>query len=111
MKPTQQTLATGWFELHRKRTRRGEFLAQLDQVVPWAKLCAPIEAVCPKGEGAGRPTVGLERMLHIFLAQWFNVSDPTVEESLFDSASMRQFMGIALGREAAPDATTVCKFR
>jgi IS5 family transposase len=84
----------------------------MDQVVPWAKLCALVEPFYPKGEGAGRPTVGLERMLRIyFLQQWFNLSDPAVEESLYDSASMREFVGIDLGREAAPDETTVCKFR
>ena len=100
MKPTQQTLATAGFELHRKRTRRDAFLAQMDQVVPWAKLCALIEPLYPKGEGAGRPTIGLERMLRIyFLQQWFNLSDPAVEESLYDSVSMRQFVGIDLGRE------------
>jgi hypothetical protein len=110
MKPTQQSLATAGFEIHRKRTRRDEFLAQMDQVVPWTKLCALIEQVYPKGEGAGRPTVGSERMLRIyFLQQWFNLSDPAVEESLYDSVSMRQFVGIDLGREAAPDETTVCK--
>lgn len=112
MKPTQQSLATAGFEIYRKRTRRDEFLSQMDQVVPWAKLCALVEPVYPKGEGAGRPTVGLERMLRIyFLQQWFNLSDPAVEEALYDSASMRQFVSIDLGREAAPDETTVCKFR
>jgi IS5 family transposase len=112
MKPTQHTLATAGFELHRKRTRRDEFLSQMDQVVPWSKLCALIEPSYPKNEGAGRPTVGLERMLRIyFLQQWFNLSDPAVEEALYDSASMRQFVGIDLGREGAPDETTVCKFR
>ena len=61
--------------------------------VPWAKLCTLTEPVYPKGEGAGRPTVGLERMLRIyFLQEWFNLS--AVEESLYDSASMRQFVGI-----------------
>ena len=84
----------------------------MDQVVPWAKLCELIEPVYPKGEGAGRPTVGLERMLRIyFLQQWFNLSDPAVEESLYDSVSMRQFVGIDLGREATPDETTLCKVR
>jgi IS5 family transposase len=112
MKPTQQSLATAGFEIYRKRTRRDVFLSQMDQVVPWAKLCALVEPFYPKGEGAGRPTVGLERMLRIyFLQQWFNLSDPAVEEALYDSASMRQFVGIDLGREAAPDETTVCKFR
>lgn len=112
MRPTQHSLATAGFEVYRKRTRRDEFLAQMDLVVPWASLCTLIEPLYPKGEGAGRPTVGLERMLRIyFLQQWFNLSDPAVEESLYDSASMRQFVGIDLGREAAPDETTVCKFR
>jgi IS5 family transposase len=112
MRPTQQSLATAGFERYRKRTRRDEFLAQMEHVVPWSKLCALIEPVYPRSEGAGRPAVGLERMLRIyFLQQWFNLSDPAVEEALYDSASMRQFAGIDLGREAAPDETTVCKFR
>jgi IS5 family transposase len=81
-------------------------------VVPWAKLCALVEAVYPKGDGAGRPTVGLERMLRIyFLQQWFNLSDPALEEALYDSLAMRSFVGIDLGREPVPDETTVCKFR
>lgn len=85
MRPTQQTLATAGYELHRKRTRRDEFLAQMDQVVPWSKLCALIEPVYPKNEGAGRPLVRLERMLRIYiLQQWFNLSDPAVEEALYD---------------------------
>jgi IS5 family transposase len=100
MKPTQQSLATTGFEIYRKRTRRDEFLSQMDPVVPWAKLCAQVEPVYPKGDGAGRTTVGLERMLRIyFLQQWFNLSDPAVEEALYDSASMRQFVGtICVGR-------------
>ena len=72
----------------------------MQQVVPWEKLCALIEPVYPKPEGAGRPPVGLERILRIyFLQQWFNLSDPAVEEALYDSASMRQFAGIDLGNE------------
>ena len=100
------------FEVHRKRTRRDEFLAQMDQVVPWSTLCGLIEPVYPQNEGAGRPTIGVQRMLRIyFLQQWFNLSDPAMEEALYDSQSMRQFAGIDLGVEAAPDETTVCKFR
>jgi transposase, IS5 family len=61
--------------------------------------------------GNGRPPVGLERMLHIyFLQQWFNLSDPAVEE-VYDSGVMRGFVGIDLGREPVPDETTPCKFR
>jgi transposase, IS5 family len=68
--------------------------------------------VYPQGEGAGRPAVGLERMLSIhFLQHWFNLSNPAVEEALYDPRAMREFVGIDLGREPAPDETTVCKFR
>ena len=103
--------ATG-FETFRKTTRREVFLAEMNQVVPWAELCAVIEPVYPTPEGAGRRPVGVERMLRIyFLQQWFNLSDPAVEEALDDSTAMRTFVGIDLGREPVPDETTVCRFR
>jgi IS5 family transposase len=67
--------------------------------------------VYPKA-GNGRPPVGLERMLRMyFLQHWFNLSDPAVEEALYDSPLMRAFVGIDLGREPVPDETTVCKVR
>jgi transposase, IS5 family len=107
----QMTLATSGFERYAKTTRRAAFLAEMDRIVPWAELCALIKPVYPK-PGNGRPPIGLERMLRIyFLQQWFNLSDPAVEEALYDSAAMRSFVGIDLGREPAPDETTVCKFR
>jgi len=99
------------FERYTKKTRRAQFLDEMEQVVPWAQLCALIEPHYPK-EGNGRPPVGVERMLRIyFLQQWFNLSDPAVEEALYDSVVMRDFVGIDLGREPVPDETTVCKFR
>ncbi|TAL55835.1 LysR substrate-binding domain-containing protein [Pandoraea sp.] len=115
--PQQLTLTTQFdagFEAHRKTTRRDVFLAEMDKVVPWAELCAVIEPFYPKprADGGGRPTVGLERMLRIhFLQQWYALSDSAVEEALYDSAAMHRFVGIDLGRESAPDETTVCKFR
>jgi transposase, IS5 family len=108
----QRTLAmaTG-FERYGKKTRRALFLEEMEQVVPWAGLGGLIKPHYPKA-GNGRPPVGLERMLRIyFLQQWFNLSDPAVEEALYDSAVMRGFVGIDLGREPVPDETTVCKFR
>ena len=79
--------------------------------MPWAQLCRLMEPHYPKA-GNGRPPVGLERMLRVyFLQQWFNLSDPGLEEALYDSVVMRQFVGIDLGREPVPDETTVCKFR
>jgi IS5 family transposase len=107
----QMTLATEGFERYGKRTRRAVFLAEMERVIPWDELCALIEPVYPK-PGNGRPPVGLERMLRIyFIAHWFNLSDPAVEEALYESVSMRSFVGIDLGREPVPDETTVCKFR
>src|ERR1700690_4369268 len=108
----QRTLAMmNGFERYSKKTRRAAFLEEMELVVPWAELCALIEPVYPKA-GNGRHPVGLERMLRIyFLQQWFNLSDPAVEEALYDSVVMRQFVGIDLGREPVPDETTVCKFR
>ena len=82
----------------------------MDRVVPWPGLCALIEPFYLK-PGNGRPPVGVERMLRIYLQQWFNLSDPAVEEALYDSLAMRRFVDIDLGREPAPDETTVCRFR
>ena len=69
-------------------------------------------AALSEGRGAGRPPIGLERMLRIyFLQQWFNLSDPAVEEALYDSHAMRDFVGIDLGREPVPDETHGLQFR
>jgi IS5 family transposase len=108
----QQTFAEAAFERYRKPTRREQFLDEMDKVIPWEELAAVIEPFYPKPDGIGRPPVGVERMLRIhFLQHWFNLSDPTVEETLYDSRAMRRFVGIDLGREPVPDETTICKFR
>ncbi|HSQ91124.1 MAG TPA: IS5 family transposase [Nitrospiraceae bacterium] len=108
----QQTFTEVTFEQYRKPTRRERFLDEMNRVVTWAELVAAIEPVYPKAEGPGRPPVGVERMLRLHcLQQWFNLSDPAVEEALYDSRVLRQFVGIDLGREPVPDETTICKFR
>jgi IS5 family transposase len=79
--------------------------------VPWTALCEVIEPHYPK-VGNGRPPIGLERMLRIhFIQHWFNLADLSCEEALYDSASLRSFVGIDLGREPVPDSTTITKFR
>jgi IS5 family transposase len=79
--------------------------------VPWGEFCALIEAHYPKA-GNGRPPVGLERMLRMYLvANWFNLSDEGCEEALYDVPAFRQFCRIDLGRERVPDATTLLQFR
>jgi IS5 family transposase len=83
----------------------------MDQIVPWAELCRVIEPHYPKA-GNGRPPVGLERMLRMYFVQhWFNLADAACEDALLDSTALRRFVGIDLGRERVPDATTLLKFR
>jgi transposase, IS5 family len=107
----QMTFSDSGFEVHSKHTRRQRFLDEMNAIVPWQKLCRLIEPHYPKGE-RGRPPIGTERMLRIYFLQvWFNLSDPAAEDALYDSAAMRAFVGIDLGREPAPDETTICKFR
>ena len=112
----QQTLAmaedqNASFEQHRKPTRRDIFLDTMQKIVPWKELCAIIEPHYPK-RGSGRPPIGLERMLRIhFIQHWFNLADFACEEALYDSVSLRRFVGIDLGCESVPDATTMLKFR
>jgi IS5 family transposase len=63
-------------------------------------------------QGGGRQPVGLAIMLRVyFLQQWFNLSDPGVEEALYESSVLRRFVGVDLGRAATPDETTICRFR
>ncbi len=108
---TQLTLAMAGFGRYAKTTRRAAFLAGMERVVPWSALCGLVEPFYPK-PGHGRPPVGVERMLRIyFLQHWFDLSDPAVEEALYDSLAMRRFVGIDLGQEPVPDETTVCRFR
>jgi IS5 family transposase len=107
----QQTL--GGFEKYGKTTRRAQFLLEMDRLLPWSQLLVVVEPFYPKiSELGGRPAIPLERMVRIYFLQlWFNLSDPAAEEGLYDSAAMRSFAGIDLGSEAAPDETTICKFR
>jgi transposase, IS5 family len=106
----QLTLGAG-FEKYAKTTKRAQFLADMDRIVPWAELCDLIAPVYPVA-GNGRPPRDLEMMLRIyFLQQWFNLSDPAAEDALYDSAAMRRFAGLDLSEHPAPDETTICRFR
>jgi IS5 family transposase len=108
----QQTLAaqTG-FEKYGRKSKREQFLEEMEQSIPWAELQALIEPYYPKGEN-GRPPVGLSIMLRVyFLQQWFNLSDPGAEEALYESPALRRFAGVDLGRAPAPDESTILQFR
>lgn len=96
----------------KKQTRRDRFLAEIEAVTPWSALEAEIEPFYPKGEGRGRPPIGVGRMLRMYVAQQcFGLSDEGIEDAIYDSQAIRRFVGIDLAREAAPDATTLLKFR
>jgi IS5 family transposase len=103
---------TGYFDKG-KKTRREQFLAEMDKVVPWGRLCDLIQPHYPKGSPAGgRPPLPLERMLRIYcLQQWYNLSDPGAEEALYDSITMRQFAGVSTDADVIPDETSILNFR
>ena len=108
----QMTLASqASFEKYARKSRREEFLSVMSVVVPWCDLEALIEPYYPKA-GNGRQPVGLSIMLRVyFLQQWFNLSDPGAEDALYESPVLRRFAGVDLGRAAAPDETTILRFR
>ena len=99
--------------LKKKQTRRELFLAEMDAVVPWGRLLALIAPHYPKaGPKGGRPPMPLEAMLRVyFLQNWYALSDPMAEETLYDSEAMRRFAGIELGDDRIPDETTILNFR
>jgi IS5 family transposase len=108
---SQPTFAALAFANKKKKTRREKFLEEMEQVVPWAKLRRVVEKHYPRA-GNGRPPMGLEKMLRIyFLQQWFNLSDPAMEDALYDIESLRRFVGIELGQDEVPDETTILNFR
>src|SRR6201986_2005894 len=99
------------FEKYGRKSRREEFLNVMDSVVPWRELEVLIEPNYAKA-GNGRHPVGLSIMLRVyFLQQWFNLSDPGAEDALYESAVLRRFAGVDLGRAPAPDETTILNFR
>jgi IS5 family transposase len=110
--PSQTSVAQAEYAKKKKRTRREAFLEKMEQVVPWARLMEAIEPHYPKSGKRGRPPIGLERMLRMyFVQQWYGLADEAVEDAIYDSQALRNFMGIDLSRESVPDATTPMGFR
>jgi transposase, IS5 family len=111
--PKQMTFASLAQTTKKKVTRREKFLAEMEAVVPWSRLIGLIEPHYPKmGRKGGRPAIPLDVMLRIYcLQQWYALSDPMAEESLYDSDAMRRFAGLELGDDRIPDETTILNFR
>lgn len=107
----QGSFAEAEYAGKKRQTRRDKFLAEMDAVVPWARLVERLAPLYPKGE-RGRPPVPLERMLRVyFVQQWYGLSDEGLEDAFYDSQALRGFAGIELNRDPIPDATTVLHFR
>ena len=107
----QTTFASLAWSNKGRMTRRERFLAEMNAVMPWQRLLALVAPHYPKGTG-GRPPMPLDRMLRIYcMQQWFNLSDPQAEDSLYDMESLRRFAGIELAEDVIPDETTILNFR
>lgn len=99
------------FEKFSRKSKREQFLETMDSIIPWPELQALIEPYYPKA-GNGRQPIGLSIMLRVyFLQHWFNLSDPGAEDALYESPVLRRFAGVDLGRAAAPDETSILRFR
>ena len=108
----QISFASLEFAGKKRQTRREKFLGEMDRVVPWQRLTALIEPHYPSSGRVGRPPIGVARMLRMyFLQQWYSLSDEGLEDAIYDSQAMREFIGIDLARQQVPDATTLLKFR
>src|SRR5271169_329702 len=111
MQQRQGSFSQAEYAGKKRQTRRDRFLAEMEEVVPWARLVDRLRPFYPKGE-RGRPPVGLERMLRsYFLQQWYGLADEALEDAPYDSQALRGFAGIDLSVATVPDATTVLNFR
>ena len=104
----QQSLGLGQSS---KRTRRREFLSEMERVVPWSALVALVSPYMPEGR-RGRPPFAVEAMLRIhFMQQWFNLSDPAMEDALHDVPLFREFAGLGGWDDRLPYESTILRFR
>ena len=108
---TQTSFTAIEHQSKKKVTRSERFLAEMELIVPFARMEAAVLPFYPKGE-RGRPPIGLSRMLRMYLLQqWFGYADEALEDALYDNTPLRLFVGIDLSRESVPDATTLLLFR
>lgn len=109
---SQRSFASAEYAMKKKQTRREKFLGEMERIVPWPRLIAVIEPLYPKSGRVGRQPIGVPRMLRMYcLQQWYGLADEALEDALYDSQALREFVGIDLSRESVPDATTLLKFR
>jgi transposase, IS5 family len=111
-RPRQVSFGSYEYAQKKRVTRREKFLGEMDRIVPFAELEALIEPHYPSSGRVGRPPIGVPVMLRMyFLQQWFGLSDDGLEDAIYDSQALTDFLGLDLSRENVPDATTLLKFR
>lgn len=107
----QKTFADLEYEHKKRKTRREKFLGRMDGLVPWKRLEKKIARHYPKSGRRGRPPYPLSVMLRIHCVQLFyNLSDPAMEDMLYEIESVQRFVGLKLSR-SIPDETTILNFR
>ncbi len=105
------TFASLAYENKKKKTRREKFLEEMDKVIPWEELLQDIKKYYPKA-GNGRQPMPMAKMLRIyFMQQWYGLSDPAMEDALYDIESLRRFADIDIEVDVIPDETTILHFR
>lgn len=108
---SQMTFSDLEYSMRKRKTKREEFLDIMNEIIPWDEWVEFVRPYYPSGK-RGRPTMGIEKMLRMYLLQvWFNLSDEGVEDAIYDSYAFRKFMGVDFMEEQVPDATTLLKFR
>jgi len=108
---SQQTFSDVEYDNRKRKTKREEFLDMMEEIIPWDEWVDYIKPYYPSGK-RGRPPLGIEKMLRMYLLQvWFNLSDEVTEDTIYDSYAMRKFMKLNFLEEQAPDATTLLHFR
>jgi IS5 family transposase len=111
LKEQTKSFASLAYDNKKKKTRREKFLEEMDRAIPWKDLLEVIKEYYPKA-GNGRQPMPMERMLRVyFMQQWYTLSDPAMEDSLYDIESMRRFAGIDIQADVIPDETTILNFR
>ena len=107
----QMTFSDMEYSERKRVTQKEKFLREMNDIIPWADWVNKILPYYPKGK-RGRPPRGIEVMLRMYLLQiWFNLSDEGLEDAIYDSYAMPNFVGINFLEEQVPDATTLLKFR
>jgi IS5 family transposase len=109
---SQRSFASAEYAMKKKQTRREKFLGEMERIVPWSRLQGVIEPLYPTSGRVGRQPIGVAKMVRMYcLQQWYGLADEALEDALYDSQALRDFVGIDLSRESVPDATTLLKFR